>query len=35
MKTLLEQSPSSESLHELWGHILEEERTLHRRFQVK
>lgn len=34
MKTLLEQSPSSESLKELWAHLLEEERMLHRRFQV-
>ncbi|CAM9305770.1 unnamed protein product, partial [Ectocarpus sp. 13 AM-2016] len=33
VKTLLGQSPSSESLQELWEHILEEERTLHRRFQ--
>ncbi|CBJ30727.1 conserved unknown protein [Ectocarpus siliculosus] len=33
VKMLLEQSPSSESLKELWEHILEEERTLHRRFQ--
>ena len=34
VKTLLKQSPSSESLTELWAHILEEERTLQRRFQV-
>eukprot|EP00752_Nemacystus_decipiens_P013078 g11567.t1 len=33
VKTLLEKSPSSESLNELWEHLLEEERTLHRRFQ--
>ncbi len=35
VKTLLEQSPSSKSLVELWAHILEEERTLQRRFQVR
>ncbi|CAM9300141.1 unnamed protein product [Scytosiphon promiscuus] len=33
VKALLEQSPSSESMKELWTHILEEERTMHRRFQ--
>ena len=34
MKTLLEQSPSSKSLSKLWTDVLEEERTLHRRFEV-
>lgn len=35
IKILLEQTPSSKSLSELWGHILEEERTLHRRFEAR
>lgn len=35
VKILLEQAPSSKSLSQLWGHILEEERTLHRRFEAR
>lgn len=35
VRTLLEQSPSSGSLLELWKHILEEERTLSRRFEAR
>lgn len=35
VKKLLEQSPSSKSLSELWVHILEEESTLCRRFEAR
>lgn len=35
MKSLLERSPSSKPLSKLWEHVLEEERTLHRRFEAR